>query len=203
MISKIFRVIIYSVTCLGLKTNIGISPYQFKPSIRIHTDLTLIEPRQARILVTAWHNKLMVDFNEGAHDLVGPDRIESLENHPLRHIMKTINIMHGTFNAYDELTESGGIRYYAWQPIHMNNNTVRGSPQCLLCIIDKNNEWSLLTVVQSPYWSAYNIKPGYLLYALKDLAKRKKRKLLLDTFYAINDNIRFKLDWDSFFSLSK
>lgn len=178
-------------------SKISTSKFKYRSSEFPYTDLTPLSPQQTRIFTLAWHNRIMSDFKEVEHDSIklndGSKRIDNYDEHPLRHILNTINIIQGTFNILPENDECG-ILYFAWQPVEIQHER-KGNCQCIVAIFEDNKEWDLLTIIPSPYWSENNIKPLYLKNSLEDLARKRNFKLKLNDFYSEYANIRFKLDW--------
>ena len=203
--NNIFTLIITVIANVtGFHTKIALSPYKYKSSEFPWKDLHPLSPKQARIFSGAWHSRIMRDIEEistnfemgmNSENTEDPiKRIDNYQDHPLKHIMNTINIIQSTFNAYPTNEDSQEVRYYAWQPIDVKTET-KGNCQCILVILCNDDKWNLLTIVPSPYWSNFNIKPLHLLYTLNDLVNQRNSTLDLTGFYAIHDNVRFKLDW--------
>uniref|UniRef100_A0AB39JB30 Uncharacterized protein n=1 Tax=Florenciella sp. virus SA2 TaxID=3240092 RepID=A0AB39JB30_9VIRU len=139
-------------------------------------DLKKIKPSEASFISRHWLNNILQSKQICQED---------------EYILHKINHMEQFIQDQYTFNEQVYYEYLAWCPQGITTDVL------FLVIVEKKyNKIILRLLINSPFWECSQISNDYLLKSLKQYTNLKRSELDLTDF--LNENFRYKLDWENF-----
>ena len=202
------RIIISLLLLLGLSYGLNPKrlpngmPRKFIPNTQEpRKDLKLISPAQASLITKNWLNNIVLDIVNNKND---PDLNKGLEYDDL-HIVTNINKLNIVIDDVqnklsNEWTNMINNYNYSVLIFAYNPKGLQGINEVLFLVIAKldreNRELVIKNIIQSPFWDEEQISSINLKNSLID--QNDHTNMTSISFdYLYNDNLRFKLAWNT------